>query len=135
MTSAARGEETDFHASMLRADVARWERAKSRIQYAVPKMKDFIHRSIWAMGSPERKRLEELYKNHIQPHIPFPRMADVLKRLEELRKDRQVLSAHGKTVYQECKGISAEVQGALRTLQHNAPANARKKKGKGRSRF
>ena len=128
MTSAARGEETDFHASMLRADVARWERAKSRIQYAVPKMKDFIHRSIWAMGSPERKRLEELYKNHIQPHIPFPRMADVLKRLEELRKDRQVLSAHGMSVYQECKSISADVQGALRILQSNAAANATKKR-------
>jgi len=49
----------------------------------------------------------------------------VLKQLDELRKDRLVLSAHGKTVYQECRGISAELQGALRTLQHNA----QKKKG------
>jgi hypothetical protein len=119
----------------LRADVARWERAKSRIQYAVPKMKEYIHRSVWAMGSPERKQLDALYKNHIEPHIPFPRMDEVLKRLEELRKDRQILSAHGKTVYQESRGILADVQGALKTLQHNAPANARKKQRRGRSRF
>jgi hypothetical protein len=113
----------------LRADIAQWERAKSRIQYALPKMKDYMHRSIWMIGSPERKRLEELYKNHIEPRIPFPRMDDVLKQLEDLRKARQVLSAQGKTVYQESKGISAEVEGALRTLQTNAAAKARKVQG------
>jgi hypothetical protein len=108
-----------------RADVAQWTKAKNRVHNAVPKMKDFIHRSIWAMGSPERKRLDELYNDHIQPRISFPQIDEVLKQLDELRKDRQVLSAHGKTVYQECRGISAELQGALRTL-HN---NAQKKKG------
>jgi hypothetical protein len=113
----------------LRADVAQWERAKSRAQFALPKMKDFVHRAIWAMGAPERKRLEELYKDHIQPQIPFPEMDAVLKQLEELQKDRQILAAHGKTVYQECKGISSEVQSALRTLQSNAAVNAKSKKG------
>ena len=88
-------------------------------------MRDFIHRSIWTMGSPERKRLEELYKEHIQPHVPFPRMDKVLKQLEELRKDRQVLSAQGKTVYQDSKGISADVQGALKTLQNNVVGRKR----------
>lgn len=112
-----------------RADVAQWERAKSRVHYALPKMKDFIHRAIWALGSPERKRLGELYKDHIEPHIPFPEMDEVLKQLEELQKDRQVLSARGKTVYQECRGISADVEGALRTLQNNAATNAKNKKG------
>jgi hypothetical protein len=108
-----------------RADVAQWNKAKNRVHNAVPKMKDFIHRSIWAMGSPERKRLEELYNDRIQPRIPFPQIDEVLKQFDELRKDRLVLSAHGKTVYQECKGIAAELQGALRILQNNA----QKKKG------
>jgi hypothetical protein len=108
-----------------RADVAQWNKAKNRVHNAVPKMKDFIHRSIWSMGSPERKRLEELYNGHIQPRIPFPKIDEVLKQLDELRKDRLVLSAHGKTVYQECRGIAAELQGALRTIQYNA----QKKKG------
>jgi hypothetical protein len=108
-----------------RADVAQWNKAKNRVHNAVPKMKDFIHRSIWAMGSPERKRLEELYNDHIQPRIPFPQIDEVLKQLDDLRKDRLVLSAHGKTVYQDCRGIAAELQGALRTLQNNV----QKKKG------
>jgi hypothetical protein len=108
-----------------RADVAQWHKAKNRVHNAVPKMKDFSHRSIWAMGSPERKRLEELYNEHIQPRISFPQIDEVLKQLDELRKDRLVLSAHGKTVYQDCRGIAAELQGALRTIQNNA----QKKKG------
>lgn len=112
----------------LRADLAQWSKAKSRINIALPKMKDIIHRCIWAMGSPERKRLEELYKDHIQPHIPFPQSDEVLSQLEQLQKDRQVLSAVGKTVCQESKGISANVQGALKTLQNNAAVNAKKKK-------
>jgi hypothetical protein len=110
-----------------RADVAQWNKAKIRVHNAVPKMKDFIHRAVWAMGAPERRRLESLYSEHIQPHVPFPRIDDVLKRLDELRKDRQVLSAQGKTVYQDCRAILAELQGVLRTLHVNA-ANAQKKK-------
>src|SRR5262249_26595724 len=103
-----------------RADVAQWTKAKSRVHTALPKMKEFIHRSVWAIGSPERKRLEEVYKDHIQPHVPFLQMEEVLKQMEALRKDRQVLAAQGKMVYQECRAISAEVQGTLRTLQNNA---------------
>jgi hypothetical protein len=110
-----------------RADIAQWERAKSRAHFALPKMRDFIHRATWALGAPERKRLEPLYKDHIQPQIPFPQMDDVLKRLEELQKDRQVLAALGKTVYQESKAVSSSIQGVLRTLHDNA-ANARRKK-------
>jgi hypothetical protein len=109
--------------------VAQWDKAKNRVHHALPKVREFIHRSVWALGSPERKKLEELYKNHIRPKIPFPRMDKVLELLENMQKDRQVLSAHGVTVYQECKRISADVQGALRTLQSNAAANAHKKKG------
>ena len=121
----------------LRADIAQWQKVRSRVQTALPKMRDFIHRAVWAMGTPERKRLEEIYKEHIQPQVPFPRMDEVLKQLEELQKDRQVLSGLGTTVLQECKGLSADMQGTLRMLQSNASANALKKRSAtgGRKRF
>jgi uncharacterized protein YoxC len=112
-----------------RADVAQWNKAKSRVHHALPKVREFIHRSVWALGTPERKQLEELYRNHIQPQIPCPRMDKVFQQLENMQKDRQILSGHGTTVYHECKSIAADVQNALRTLQSNAAANAYKKKG------
>src|SRR5262249_22587048 len=87
----------------LNADVAQWNKSKSRVVYALPKVREFIHRSTWATGTPERKRLEEIYKNHIRPRAPFPGMDQVLEQLESLLKDRQVLSAQGVAVYQECK--------------------------------
>jgi hypothetical protein len=52
----------------------------------------------------------------------------VFEQIESLHKDRQVLSAQGTAVYQECKRISADVQAALRTLQSTAASNAAKKK-------
>jgi hypothetical protein len=113
----------------LNADVVQWNKAKSRGLYAVPKMKDFIHRSTWAAGAPERKRLEELFKTCIRPRIPFPEMDEVVGQLENLLKDRQGLSALGVSVYQECKSVSADIQGTLRTLQGNAAANATRKRG------
>ena len=113
----------------LNADVAQWNKAKSRVHYALPKVREFIHRSTWAAGAPERKKLEELFKSHIRPRIPFPQVDKVAEQLEDLLKDRQVLSAHGVSVYQECKSVAADVQGALRTLQSNAAANATKDRG------
>jgi len=113
----------------LNADVAQWNKAKSRALFALPKAREFIHRSTWAAGTPERKKLEELFKTHIRPRIPFPQMDQVFEQFEHLLKDRQVLSAQGVSVYQECKSISAELQGTLRTLQSNAAANATKKRG------
>ena len=113
----------------LNADVAQWNKAKSRVHYALPKVREFIHRSTWATGAPERKRLEELFQNHIRPRIPFARTDEAAEQLDNLLKDRQVLSAHGAQVYQECKGVAADVQGALRTLQANAAANAVKQRG------
>jgi hypothetical protein len=111
------------------ADVAQWNKAKSRVPHALPKAREFIHRSTWAAGTPERKKLEELYKNHIRPRVPFPQMDQVVGELESLLKDRQALSAHGASVYQECKSISADIQRALRALQGNSAANATKKRG------
>jgi hypothetical protein len=124
--------EEKVHA--LNADVAQWNKAKSRIHHSLPKVKEFIHRSTWAAGTPERKKLEELFKNHIRPRVPFPQMGQVLDQLESLLKDRQVLSAHGVMVYQECKSVTADVQGALRTLQSSAAANATKKRGAANAR-
>jgi hypothetical protein len=113
----------------MNADVAQWNKAKSRVIYALPKMREFIHRATWAAGTPERKKLEEIFKNHIQTRIPFPEMDQLMEQLENLLKDRQVLSSHGNSVYQECKSIAGDVQGSLRTLQSNAAANAAKKRG------
>jgi hypothetical protein len=118
----------------LNADVAQWNKAKSRVRYTLPKMRDYIHRSTWAAGTPERKALEDIVKNHIQPRVPFPEIDKVAEQFENLLKDRQVLSAQGVSVYQECKSISAEVQGTLRTLKSNAAANAAKKRGATSSR-
>ena len=113
----------------LAADLVQWNKAKSRVHYALPKAGEFIHRAIWAKGTPERKRLDEFFKNPIGPHLPFPEIDQVLEELEIWRKDRQVFSTQGATVYQECKGIVADVERALRTLQRNAAARPAKKKG------
>lgn len=123
--------EEKVHA--LNADVAQWNKAKSRVVYALPKMREFIHRATWATSTPERKKLEELFKSHVRHRIPFPQIEKVLAHLDILLKDRQVLSGHGTSVYQECKSIAADVQGALRILQSNAVANANRKRGKTRS--
>ncbi|HTU19332.1 MAG TPA: hypothetical protein VMG10_14825 [Gemmataceae bacterium] len=118
----------------LNADVAQWNKAKGRVHYALPKVKEFIHRATWAMGTPERKKLEELFKSHIQLHIPFPEIDQVPHQLEFLLKDRQLLSGQGVTVCQECQSISADIQGALRNLQSNAAANTRKKMSEARTK-
>jgi hypothetical protein len=113
----------------LQADVAQWNKAKSRVLFALPKAREFIHRATWATATPERKKLEELVKNHIRPRVPCPQMDQVVEQLESLLKDRQVLSAQGVSVSQECKSISADVQATLRTLRSNAAAKATKKRG------
>jgi hypothetical protein len=119
--------EVKLHA--LNADVAVWNKAKSRLIHAVPKVREYIHRSTWVMGAAERKRLEELYRNHIRPRIPFTGVDRVMEELDNLFRDRQALSGQGVSVFQECKSLVAEVQGTLRNLQSNAAANASKKRG------
>jgi len=113
----------------LAADMVQWTKAKSRIHYALPKAREFIHRAVWVKGTPERKKLDEFFKNPIGAHLPVPEIDRVLGELENWRKDLQFLSAHGVTVHQECKSISADVQAALRTLQRNAAARPAKKRG------
>jgi len=126
--SARRALPPELKLNAVSADVVQWNKAKSRIHYALPKMREFIHRATWATGTPERKKLTELFETHIEPRIPFPQVEEVMVQLESLLKDRQTLSAQGVTVYQECKSISAEFQSTMRTLQSNAAANAARKK-------
>jgi hypothetical protein len=124
--------EEKLHA--LQADVAQWNRAKSRVHYALPKTREFIHRATWALAVPERKRLEELFRNHTKPQISHAQVDEVRKQLEHLQKDRQVLFAQGNTVYQECRGIASEIQRVLSTLQRNAADNARRKRDSKRTK-
>ncbi|HTK73985.1 MAG TPA: hypothetical protein VL371_01940 [Gemmataceae bacterium] len=113
----------------LSADMVQWNKAKSRAHYALPKASEFIHRATWAAGTPERKRLGEIFKDTVGPESSLPPAAEVSQELEMLRKDRQVLSQKGVTVYQECKAIAADIQRTLRTLQGNAASRASLKKG------
>lgn len=110
------------------ADMAQWNKQKNRLVYALPKLREAIHRCTWALGTPERKKLGEFFKNHDRPDMPLAELEEVQRQLDYLFKERQVLSTQGATVYQECKRVVAEVQGALRTLRNNAAANALKKK-------
>jgi hypothetical protein len=109
--------------------VAVWTKAKTRVHYALPRVREFIHRATWAIATPERKRLGELFKNDTKPDIPSPEMDKLPDELEALLKARQVLSAQGVTVMQECKTIAADIQGTFRTLQSNAKARANKERG------
>lgn len=118
----------DVKVDALSSDVVQWNKAKSRIRYAVPKLREAIHRSTWATATPERKKFAELFENHIKPRIPFPQLDEVLMQFEGLLKDRQTLYAQGMSVYQECKNICTDCQNVLRTLQSNAVANASRKK-------
>jgi hypothetical protein len=118
--------EQKVHA--LSADVHEWNKAKTRVLYALPKLRDYISRAIWAAAAPERKELGELFKDHVPTNISPAEMDKVQQQLEGLQKSRQVLSAHGVTIQQECKSLSEGVQAALRTLQSNAAARARQNK-------
>lgn len=118
--------EEKLHASQ--ADVAQWTRAKNRIHFALPKVKEFIHRATWALAAVERKQLEEIVRTHIEPRIPFPDVDKVREEMEHLQKARQVLFAQGNSVQQECRSLTSECQRCLSTLRRTAADNARKKR-------
>jgi hypothetical protein len=119
---------TEQKLNALNADITEWTRTKTRIHHALPKVKEFVHRATWVVGSPERKKLGEYFKEDDQPEGPLPPLNRLFDDLENLLKDRQVLSAQGVNVFQDCKNISADVQGALRTLLANAARNADRKR-------
>lgn len=128
----ALGVEEKVHA--LQADVLQWNKAKSRVHYALPKVREFVHRATWATGVHERKRVEELVTKHIEPRIPHPDMDQVRDRLDHLQKDRQVLFGQGNSVFQECRVILAEIERALNALKRNAANVARNKRSAGREK-
>jgi len=128
-TAARRTLTAEEKVHALAGDIAQWNQAKSRAHYALPKASDFIHRATWAATAAERKKLGEIFEAPEGARPPHPPADQLVRELENLRKSRQVLSAQGTTVYQECRAISADVQGALRRLQSNAAARAAKKKG------
>lgn len=117
----------DVKAHAISGDVVQWDKAKNRIRFAVPKMNEFIHRSVWATGTAERKKLGELFESHIEPRVPFPRVDEVLVQFDGLLKDRQTLYAQGASVHQECKRLAGECQAAVRTLESNASARRKKR--------
>lgn len=119
---------TDEKLHAPNADVAQWNKAKSRTRYANPKAREFIHRATWAMGTPERKKLDEVFKHKQHTALSSAELKKLQDELEILFKDRQILSAHGVTVTQECKSSLGDTQQALRTLQSNAARNAQKKR-------
>jgi hypothetical protein len=129
MENAARkGLNVEDKVHALQFDVVQWTKAKNRVHYALPKVREFVHKATWAPGDPERKKLDEVIKTYVEPRVPFPELDHVSDQLDSLLKDRQVLSAQGSAVYQECRGICGEINRALGTLQRNAADNARRKR-------
>jgi hypothetical protein len=124
--------EEKLHA--LQADVLQWTKAKSRIHFTVPKLKDFIHRATWAKGTPERKRLEEFFKNATGDSIAVAQLDEIQAELEVWRKNLQVLSAQGVAVSNECKSVSADIHGALTRLRSNSAARRVQKRGRMRAK-
>ena len=118
----------------LQSDMAQWTKAKSRVHFGLPKVREFVHRATWATATPERKRMGEIVETHIEPRVPHPRMDEVREQLGHLQKDRQVLFAQGNAVNQECRAILADIQRALSTLQRNAADRARQKRSAGRDK-
>ncbi len=119
---------TEEKVNAFNGDVDQWNKAKSRVHFTLPKAKEFTHRASWTMGTPERKSLAELFKEDAEPGIPVPPLEKLSEQLENLLKDRQVLSANGVTVHQECKQVQADLQRTLTTLQSRAAANADRKR-------
>jgi hypothetical protein len=124
--------EEKVHA--LQSDVAQWDKAKNRVHYALPKVKEFIHRATFALAAAERKALDEVYRNHIEPRVPLPDVDRVREQLEHFQKSRQVLFAQGNSVSQECRAIMGEISRALGTLQRNAADRARQKRSEKREK-
>lgn len=123
----------DEKTNALQNDVSQWSKAKTRIQHALPKMREFVHRATFALAAPERKRFDDIVKNHLEPRIPYPEVHRLREQLEHLQKDRQILLAQGNAVSHECRGILSEVQRAFSSLQRNAANRAANKRSNARS--
>lgn len=130
-SSTGKSLSTEEKIYAMNSDVAQWNKAKSRVRYVLPRVKEFIHRAMWAMGTPERKKLDEVFRKD----VPVPNnLAELDHELQVLLKDRQILSAQGVTAYQDGKGGCDEIQRSLRTLQCNASSQAMKKRAATRAK-
>jgi chromosome segregation ATPase len=135
LESAFRRQLTvDEKLNALQADIAVWTKAKNRVHYVLPKVREFIHHATWAAGVPERKRLEEVVKQVQESKIIPANLSSVREQMEHLQKDRQVLLGQGNSVMQEGRGVLAEVQRTLNTLIRNAADRARNKRSAGREK-
>ncbi len=124
-SSSNKSLSADEKLNALNADVAQWNKAKSRARYVVPRLKEFIHRATWVMGTPERKKLEESFKKDAES---LDNLAELDHELQILFKDRQILSAQGVTGYQEGRASCDDIQKCYSALQRNAASNAVKKR-------
>jgi hypothetical protein len=129
-----RSLNVDEKVHALQSDVLQWTKAKNRVHYALPKIREFIHRATWATAAAERKRLAEIVESHIEPRVPFAEVDQTREQMEHLQKDRQVLFAQGNSVNQECRAILGEIQRAISTLQRNAVDRQRAKRSAGRDK-
>lgn len=124
--------EEKLHA--LQADIAQWTKAKNRVHYVLPKVREYIHHATWMAGAPERKRLEEVFDQATETGTRPENLTALREQLEHLQKDRQVLLGTGNSVMQECRAILAEVQRTLNTLIRNSADRARNKRSAGREK-
>jgi len=133
-TAFKRAMTVEEKLNALQSDVVQWNKAKTRVHHALPKVREFVHRATWALAQPERKKLEDVFKNDGKPRDPAISAQSIREQLEHLQKERQVLFAQGNAVYQECRGILGEIQRALGSLQRNAADNARRKRSASREK-
>ncbi len=124
-SESARAMTTDEKLNSLNADVAQWNKAKSRSRYVLPRMKEYIHRATWVLGTPERKTLEETFKKDAA--CPS-NLAELDRELQILLKDRQILAAQGTTCHHEGRSSCDEMKKSHQTMHRNAAANAVKKR-------
>lgn len=124
-SESARAMTTDEKLNSLNADVAQWNKAKSRARYVLPRIKEYIHRATWVLGTPERKTLEETFKKDAA--CPS-NLAELDRELQILLKDRQILAAQGTTCHHEGRSSCDEIKKTHQTMHRNAAANAVKKR-------
>ncbi len=124
--------EEKLHA--LQADIVQWTKAKNRVHYVLPKVREFIHHATWMTGSPERKEMDEVFQRADNTGVLPNDLVSLREQLEHLQKDRQVLLGTGNSVMQESRAILTEVQRTLNTLIRNSAERARNKRGAGREK-
>jgi hypothetical protein len=97
--------------------LSQWTKAKSRVQDALPKAKDFVQRATWVRSTPERRRLGELFKNADGVILPASSLDQTLNELERMRGGLQHLLACGWAVSSECKSVAFVFAEAMKRME------------------